>query len=87
MPCFLSDAQIETALAIFAHIDECALSPDLQQQLQQLRSHLLYTSQAGIVTVDPSLPSSSPSPSRFGNFPLGNFSVSDSFILSMGFLS
>ena len=27
---------IETVLAIFAHIDECALSPDLQQQLQQL---------------------------------------------------
>ena len=36
MPCFLSDAQIETVLAIFAHIDECALSPDLQQRLQQL---------------------------------------------------
>lgn len=40
MPSFLTDAQVESTLAIFTHVDESTLSPDLQQQLQQLRCHL-----------------------------------------------
>lgn len=85
MPSFLSDAQIETTLSIFAHVDESALTPDLQHQLQQLRSHLLYTSQAASGGLD--LPSLSPTTSSsVGIFPLGNSSVSESFVLT-GFLS
>ena len=79
MPSFLSDAQIETTLAIFAHLDESTLPPYLQQQFQQLRSHLLYTSGAGHLDLPSSLPS-------VGIFPFGNPSVSEYIVLT-GFLS
>ena len=58
MPSLLSDAQIETTLCIFALVDESTLTPDLQYQLHQIRSHLLYTSQ--VTSESSNLPTFSP---------------------------
>lgn len=81
MPSILSDAQIETTLSIFALIDESALArvaPDLQQQFQQLHSHLLYpdTSHSQALGL-PSPPFTTTS--SLGNLPQGLL-VSESFI-------
>jgi hypothetical protein len=71
MPSFLSDEQIETTLSIFSRVDESALTPDLQHQLQQLRSHLLYTGGGpGLDLLLPSpTPTSTTTSSSVGFFP------------------
>lgn len=68
MPSILSDAQIETALSIFALVDESTLAPDLRQQFQQLHSHLLYPNTSHFQALDLPLPPFTTT-SNLGNFP------------------